>query len=103
MGVMSLPRELFVAPDGALGMAPAAEMASLRAGVIRRVGDDGGTVRLEPGRGLDAFEVEATCAGDGPLLFDLLDEHGDLVVQVAVGQSRIEMSRSVLLPLPLGR
>ncbi len=102
VGVMSLPRELFVAPDGALGMAPAAEMASLRAGVIRRVGDDGGTVRLEPGRGLDAFEVEATCAGDGPLLFDLLDEHGDLVVQVAVGQSRIEMSRSVLLPLPLG-
>ena len=52
----------------ALGMAPAAEMASLRAGLIRRVADDGGTVRLEPGRGLDAFEVEATCTGNGPLL-----------------------------------
>jgi beta-fructofuranosidase len=101
VGVMSLPRELFGAPDGSLGMAPAAELASLRAGPIpARVDGETGAVRLDPGKGLDAFELEATYSGHGAVLFDLLDEQGDLVVEVGVGQDRIEMSRSALLPIP---
>ena len=103
VGAMSLPRELFVAPDGALGMAPAAELASLRAGPIeRQVAAGDGVVRLEAARGLDAFEVEADCASSEAVVFDLLDERGDLVLEVAVGDSAIEMSRSTLLPVPRG-
>lgn len=103
VGVMSLPRELIVAPDGALGMAPAAELASLRAGRVERqeAGGDG-AVRLEADRGLDAFEVEADCI-HGAVVFDLLDKRGDLVLEVAVGDGAIEMSRSTALPpIPRG-
>jgi beta-fructofuranosidase len=103
VGVMSLPRELFAAPDGSLGMAPVAELSSLRARPIPpRVAGETGVVRLEPGRGLDAFELEATCSGNGAVLVDLLDERGDLVVEVGVGQNTIEMHTAALLPVPPG-
>jgi beta-fructofuranosidase len=103
VGVMSLPRELIVAPGGALGMTPPAELLSLRAGPIERQETSGdGAIRLQARTVLDAFEVEADGMSNEAVLFDLLDERGDLVLEVAVGESAIEMGRSTLLPMLSG-
>jgi hypothetical protein len=97
---MSLPRELVVGPDGSLGMAPVAELLSLRGKpfVPARRAVGGGGPLLEADRSVAALEVEVAEGGPGATVVDLLDEHGGLVVEIAVAEDEIEISLSTVVP-----
>jgi sucrose-6-phosphate hydrolase SacC (GH32 family) len=95
VGVMSLPRQLFAAPDGTLGMAPIAELKRLQSEVFALVGEGrgDGTI-LSTTRDVEAVEVEVAVTGPGTLRVDLLDKDGGIVVAAAVSAEGIELGTS---------
>ncbi|HTT89891.1 MAG TPA: glycoside hydrolase family 32 protein [Acidimicrobiales bacterium] len=96
VGVMSLPREVFSRPDGAVGMAPAAELRSLRSAALQLRGrhSPGSPLVLDASHSLEAVEVEVDA--DAALSVQLLDDDGDLVVGVTVDGEVIEVGTTSL-------
>lgn len=91
VGVMSLPRRLFRAPKGGLGMAPQEGVNGLRARPFGRAGAaDKTTVLVTPGP-CRALEIEVTADVSAPVVIDLLDETGQLVVRGTVTNEAIEL------------
>jgi beta-fructofuranosidase len=103
VGVMSLPRQLFAAPDGTLGMAPIAELKRLQSEVFALVGEGrgDGTI-LSTTRDVEAVEVEVAVTGPGTLRVDLLDKDGGIVVAAAVSAEGIELGTSNTAASPAG-
>ncbi len=97
VGVMSLPRQLFIGPDGALGMAPVEELKSLRAKPFerQRSQEQAGVVSLRAAKPAEAFEVEVESHEVETTWVDLLDERGDIVLEVGVGGDGIEIGASI--------
>jgi beta-fructofuranosidase len=97
VGVMSIPRRLFVAPGGALGMMPADELKALRARSFAPAGESQGDgQRLVTDRDAEAVEVEVEVArgGTGAIRIDLLDENDDMVLEAVVGGESIDLGTS---------
>jgi beta-fructofuranosidase len=101
VGVMSLPRELFVTPDGALGMTPVAELEMLRQNTFAPVDEAPGDALLfTASRGVEAIEVEVANSGGGTLWVDLLDQAGAVVVEAAIGGESIDVGTAALPAQP---
>lgn len=94
VGVMSLPRELYIGSDGRLSMSPVVELRSLRSGALTEIsaapGQQGET-RLEAAEGLEALEVEVSCPERGTVTVELVDSNGMTVARLAANRSSIEM------------
>jgi beta-fructofuranosidase len=99
VGVMSLPRELFVTANGTLGMAPVEELKALRQATFVPTTEkyrDGTGLTAPTGVGSVEVEVEVARQGIGALQVDLLDGDGAVVVEVAAADGGIEVGTSTV-------
>jgi len=92
VGVMSLPRRLFRAQGGGLGMEPVEGWRELRARPFARSDDGGGATVLVADRACAALEVEVATDVVKPVVIDLLDDNGELVLRGTVLGERVEFS-----------
>jgi hypothetical protein len=91
VGVMSLPRRFFRAPAGGLGMEPADSLSELRATPFAEAAFDNELGVLVAPRACAAVEVEVVGEGNEPVIVDLLDDRGGLVVRASVLGGTIEL------------
>jgi beta-fructofuranosidase len=104
VGVMSLPRQLYVTAAGALGMAPVAELQLLRRAPLTTAGPSGdgpgtvGAVVLQSEGALDAVEVEVVCREGNRAEVSLIDGDGAVVVNVVVGSDGIHVGTAPASP-----
>jgi sucrose-6-phosphate hydrolase SacC (GH32 family) len=80
VGVMSLPRRFVATPGGGLGMAPFGGLSELRARPFAQAGEVNGSIQLVAPGPCTALEVEVATETDVPVVVELLDESGGLVV-----------------------
>lgn len=104
VGVMSLPRQLYVTSGGALGMAPVAELQLLRRAPLTPASSSGdgpgteGALVLRSERALDAAEVEVACREGSRAEVNLIDGDGAVVVNVVVSSDGIHMGTAPASP-----
>ena len=92
-GLLTLPREVGTHPDGALRIAPAAELGALRAGAPLVAAAGPGP--LGPVPLPDAYEVSVTAEG-GPVLVELARDArgGALALRLDPGAGTVELRRA---------
>ena len=84
VGVMSLPRRFVATPGGGLGMAPLGGLSELRARPFGQAGEVNEAVQLVAPSPCTALEVEVVSGTEVPVVIELLDDNGELVVRGTV-------------------